>query len=349
LIAAHDGTIETIRRHRGELEQQVKIALAPEEALAVAVSKARTISLAQELGIDVPRGVIVQDMGELRPALAEVGLPAVIKPLTSWVEYGEVRQRLVSQIVVDHPEARTVAERVVAAGARFLVQQWLPGPREAVWLLYDEGRFWARFVQVAHRAFPLLGGASVVRESIPPPPDIVDFAETLVSAAGLTGYSEVEFRRDREGRPRLMEINPRLSASVELAVRAGIDFPLLLYTWAAGDRLRSAPRYRFGVRMRWFAGDLLWLAETLRSQGRPDAQPAGRALRTFVADCLRPSGYDYVALSDLRPALSASVGFLTSTLPNARRARRAEGRRRGPRPQPDRPPSPRTAPKIRRH
>jgi predicted ATP-grasp superfamily ATP-dependent carboligase len=148
-----------------------------------------------------------------------------------------------------------------------------------------------------------------MRESIPPPRDVVDAAEQLVAAAGLTGYSEVEFRRDAEGRPMLMEINPRLSASIEVAVRAGVDFPFLLYAWAAGLPLRGVPNYRYGVRMRWLSGDVLWLVKTLQSQGRPDAKPAARAIRTFVADCVRPTGYDYLTLSDLRPALVATLGF----------------------------------------
>src|SRR5207248_3934778 len=130
-------------------------------------------------------------------------------------------------------------------------QEWVPGRREAVSLLYAEDRVWARFAQVAHRTLPALGGVSVARESIPLPPDSGEGAERLVRAMGLEGYSEVEFRRDAAGRPRLMEVNARLSASVEIAVRAGVDFPLLLHRWAAGERLDPVPGYRVGLRMRW--------------------------------------------------------------------------------------------------
>jgi hypothetical protein len=45
-----------------------------------------------------------------------------------------------------------------------------------------------------------------------------------------------------------MEINPRLSASVEVAVRAGVDFPYLLYQWANGDPIDHVEYYRVG---RW--------------------------------------------------------------------------------------------------
>jgi predicted ATP-grasp superfamily ATP-dependent carboligase len=253
-------------------------------------------------------------MSDLPRAISEVGLPAVIKPLRSWVEQGELRQRLVSQIAVDPLEARTAAQEALTGGVSVLVQEWLPGAREAVWLLYADGRFWARFAQIAHRMFPILGGASILRESIALVPELVEPAEALVAGAGLSGFSEVEFRRDRAGQPRLMEINPRFSASLQLADRAGVDFPKLVFSWAAGEPLKPVSRYRVGVRMRWLSGDLLWLRATLRSQGRPDTVPAGRAVRTFIADSLRPTGYDYLGAGDPRPAAIAARDFIGLTL-----------------------------------
>ena len=66
-----------------------------------------------------------------------------------------------------------------------------------------------------------------------------------------------------------MEINSRLSASVEIAVRAGVDFPLLLYQWAAGMPMRQVRSYRCGYRMRYLKGDVAWLKEALRDPSTP--------------------------------------------------------------------------------
>jgi len=181
-------------------------------------------------------------------------------------------------------------------------------------LFYARGRIWARFAQVAHRMYPPLGGASVLRESVPLPLDVLAAAERLVQYIELEGYSEVEFRRDRAGRPALMEINPRLSASVELAVRAGVNFPALLYSWAAGEPLHGINGYRVGMRMRWMGGDLAHLRATLNSQGRPDVPPRGRALGMFFSDFLRPTRYDYLDFTDLGPAMVASAGMVRHTV-----------------------------------
>jgi predicted ATP-grasp superfamily ATP-dependent carboligase len=317
LLVARDSTIEALRPRRHEIERTSSLALAPEGALEVAVSKERTLALAESLGIPSPTSVPIRRPEEAPEAGSRTGFPAVVKPVQSWVQSPAGGRRLSSVIVVDADEARIAAERAIRAGGRVVLQQWVRGSREAVSLFCVDGQIRARFAQVAHRMLPPLGGSSIVRESIPLPPDLTAAAEALVVAAGLDGYSEVEFRRDLDGSPFLMEVNPRLSASVELAVRAGVDFPMLLHGWATGRPLPRPHTYREGVRMRWLGGDIQWLRQTLEGQGRPDVLPAGRALRLFARDCFVPYAYDYVAWNDPLPALSATTKFLV--LPVRRR------------------------------
>src|SRR5260370_35452753 len=84
LITSSDGTIAFIRRHREELEQKVRIALAGEPALGIAMNKEQTLGIAKKLGIGVPKGVEVKTVGGVEAALHEVGLPAVDKPVECW-------------------------------------------------------------------------------------------------------------------------------------------------------------------------------------------------------------------------------------------------------------------------
>ena len=205
-----------------------------------------------------------------------------------------------------------------------MLQEWASGRREAVWTLYADETFWAWCAQVAHRMVPLLGGTSVVRETIAVPADTRRATESLIAAIGLEGVSETEFRRNVAGEPLLMEVNARLSASIELAVRAGVDFPYLLYQWAAGEPLAHHERYRVGVRMRWLGGDIFWLGDTLAHQSSPEATAASRAVALFVGDFFRRSGYDYVDVRDPAPALIAAKRFVRG-IPAALRMARCRG------------------------
>jgi hypothetical protein len=146
--------------------------------------------------------------------------PAVVNPERSWVGAGA---RAGAVAVVDARDAVDAVIRLTDSGVRAVVQQWLPGRREAV---------------------------SLVRAR-----DVMEAAERLVGVVGLEGYAEVEFRRDAAAGG-LMEVNPRLSASPEIAIRAGVHFALLLHRWASGAPLTPTSGYRVGLRMRWLGGDL---------------------------------------------------------------------------------------------
>jgi predicted ATP-grasp superfamily ATP-dependent carboligase len=309
LITSSDGTLAVIRQHREQLERRVRIALAKEPALAIAVNKEQTLEIAENLGIGVPRGTVVGSVNEVPAALHEVGLPAVVKPNESWLWGEQQGARLVCKLVTTPDEAKRAVEELTSFGGTALFQQFLSGRREAVNFLFANGEIYARFAQWAKRTQPPLGGTSVLRQSISIPKDIGEQAERLVREIDLEGYSEVEFRRDSEGKPYLMEINPRLSASVEVAVRSGVDFPYLLYQWANGDRIDRIQSYRVGGWMRYLEGDIITTVQTVTQRGRPGVTPPSRAILGFLGSFFLPMGYDYVDWRDPLPAFSATVDF----------------------------------------
>ncbi len=301
VIPAGDESIGSLRPWRRELGQQSQVALASEEALDLATNKERTLRVAQELRVDVPRCLPVFSVDDVPAVMAEIGYPAVVKPLVSWSR--EHRgPRLLSQEVVNEAEATAAARAFAARGVAAMAQQLVTGRREAVCLFRADGRVLAQVAMVQERATPVLGGSSVLRETVPLPADTGAASASLVEAMGLDGFSEVEFRRDDQGRAVLMEVNARLSGTVELGVRAGVNFPLMLWQWASNRPVAKADGYRSGVRLRWLAGDVNWLLENLRRPGRPNSSPACPAIRAFAGEFLRRDAYDYFDWRDLRPA-----------------------------------------------
>jgi predicted ATP-grasp superfamily ATP-dependent carboligase len=309
LISSHDGTIAMLRQHRARLEQRTRLALADEPALAVAVNKERTLAVAQRLGLHVPREAVIRRVEDVPRALQEIGLPAVIKPCESWVQDGREGAWFGPKLVVTAEEAYQAAAAVTRFNEPVLFQQLLTGRREAVSFLYANGEVRARFAQWAMRTRPPLGGESVLRQSIAVPADIGEQAEALVREINLEGYSEVEFRRDSGGVPYLMEINPRLSASVEVAVRAGVDFPYLVYQWATGESVDKVDRYQVGGWMRHLGGDIETTIDALHQRGRPGVAPPAQVLLDFGLSFLRHTGYDYMNWQDPLPAVRATTEY----------------------------------------
>lgn len=324
LITSSDGTLALVRQHREQLERRVAIALAKDPALGIAINKDQTLEIATQLGIAIPRGVKVGSVNEVSAALHEIGLPAVVKPIESWLWGEQQAARLTCKLVTTPDEARRAIEELTRLGGSTLFQQFLSGRREAVSLMYAHGEIYARFAQWAKRTHPPLGGTSVLRQSIAIPADIGDQSERLVREIGLEGYSEIEFRRDDQGTAYLMEINPRLSASVEVAVRAGVDFPHLLYQWANGDLIDRVKGYREGGWMRYLEGDILTTVQSVFQRGRPGVAPPVSAIADFLLAFFKPMGYDHFDWGDPLPAWAATTGFVSHLIRRLGRSRTKE-------------------------
>ena len=303
VLPTADASIVALPPHRERFaEFGCTLAAASDTALEIANDKALTLELASRLGIAYPKSVPVGGTEDLAVAGTELGYPFVLKPTISWT--GKAAERVVPVEVMDEAEATDATKRFLATGAGVLAQQWVRGRREGVTLFIANGEVVASCGHVAHRTTPALGGVSVVRESILVADEVLDASVRLAKAIGLEGVCEVEFRRDATGRPLLMEVNARLAGTLENALQAGVDFPLMIWLWATGQPVQPVLSYRTGVRTRWLHGDLRWLWENQKRIGRPDSVSQARAVWTFASEFSRTRYYDYFDLRDIRPGLA---------------------------------------------
>ena len=323
-MCSGERALEALRARREAIAARGAIAaIASEPALTVAGSKRLTLDRATALGIASPRSLQVCTPGEVIAGAGELGYPLVVKPLASWRALpGGGGETVAPMLAYDRPGLEAVAQRLVRPDAPALLQQVAAGVRETHKLVIQDGRVIARLVMVAERCWPPLGGSSVMRMTIEPPSDSYALALALVTDVGLEGVSEVEFRRDASGRPLLMEINARISQSVALAHRAGVELTSLQLRWARGERLEPAADYRRGVRLGWPAGEARLLACGLI--GRLDPRPrALDELRDIARDYgLRHAGLEGLDRRDPAPTAAALAFTLRSAGGWLRRAAR---------------------------
>lgn len=302
VLPTGDANIVLLSPHRKRFaDLGCTLAVASDAAVEIANDKCRTLEVADKLGIAYPKSLQVTGAEDLRAAEAEFGYPFVLKPTMSWT--GKAQDRVSPIEVVNEAEALAATTRYLATGCEVLAQQWVPGRREGVTLLLVDGEVLGICGAVAHRTVPPLGGISIMRESIAVPDDILDSSISLAKTIGLEGPCEVEWRRDADGRPLLMEVNARLAGTLENANHSGVDFPLLVWQWATGQPVQPVLSYRTGVRTRWLGGELQWLRANISQPGRPDTMSVPRAIWTFLWEFARTRHYDYLDRSDVWPAL----------------------------------------------
>lgn len=122
------------------------------------------------------------------------------------------------------------------------VVAWLPGDEYSVDVLADAGATRAAVVRLRTRA---VGGLAITSRVVDAP-DVEAAAREVVAAVGLSYVANVQFRRDANGVPRLLEINPRIPGTIGLTVAAGVNLPLAAIAQALGERL-ALPAPRLGL------------------------------------------------------------------------------------------------------
>jgi predicted ATP-grasp superfamily ATP-dependent carboligase len=115
--------------------------------------------------------------------------------------------------------------------------------------LCKEGRVLASVTARRTRQYPVdFGHSSCFVETIDPQP-FEEPARRLLAAMRYTGLAEVEFKYDeRDRRFKLLEVNPRAWTWHALCLRAGVDFPYLLWQLAHGGQI---PEIRGQAGVRW--------------------------------------------------------------------------------------------------
>jgi predicted ATP-grasp superfamily ATP-dependent carboligase len=254
IIPMDDVTIGLVARARDRFPAGTRMVIAPWESLDKALDKAKTFQVAQRLSVPAPKTWFIEDLADLKIVADKISGPLVVKPRKSWGARG------VSFVW----KPKELEQKYLAVHQRYpypLIQEMIPmdGPFLAVGLLFDQaGEPVAGFVQRSLREFPVTGGSSTLRESISDPLLLAQ-AISLLREIGWVGLAQVEFKIDpRNGQPKLMEINPRCWNSIQLAIEAGVNFPLLLYKVAMGIPFEPVFDYAVGVRSRWLIpGDIL--------------------------------------------------------------------------------------------
>lgn len=328
LVPCGDLGVEFIAMHREEL---VRLGYAPTEAndeISMAVlDKARTYALAEKIGIEVPRTMCAASEEELDDAAATIGFPCALKPLVS-----HVASRAVAAKAFTVSDRRELVDRwhdLQRVGVDVLVTEIVPGAEASYCSYYSyldaEGAPLVHLTKRKLRQYPPGFGWGCLHETAWEP-DAAELGLRFMQGAGIRGHAFVEFKRDeRDGRLRLIECNPRLSAATELVRRAGVDFARLAYERAIG---KDGPRFdgfRNGVH-EWYPLDDTRTCFRLWREGQ-------MSLRSWVTPLAPPLGLPIFDPMDIGPSL-ANARRRARRLLSARARRRssvgvARGARRG--------------------
>jgi predicted ATP-grasp superfamily ATP-dependent carboligase len=278
VLPTHDPPVNAIARHREDLGERFLYPFPDRETLALVQSKREQLDRAAAADVAVPETAHPRSADEARAAATRIGYPLLVKPSNP----DGFRRRFRRQAFrCETPEE---LERAYSDAEPFepMVQQLIPGGDDELYTVGSyiaaDGAVLGLFSGRKLRQSPpgigtcRVGEAAWVQET-------VDAALRLLRAFDFHGVSQVEFKRDpRDGRFKLMEVNPRLWLWHGLAAALGVDFARIAYLDLL-DR-RSAPVTTEGRYGRW--------AITLLAGERPAFQRPPYVEPVFSLDDPKP-------------------------------------------------------------
>jgi predicted ATP-grasp superfamily ATP-dependent carboligase len=133
-----------------------------------------------------------------------------------------------------------------------MAQEYIPGQNGFGYFgFFQNGRETGHFMHERLMQFPKEGGPSVVARAIRSSP-IRELGRSLLESLNWHGVAMVEFKRsDTDGKFYLMEINPKLWGSLDLAIQSGCNFPVWIAEAAVTGRLPDSGHYHEGLCYQW--------------------------------------------------------------------------------------------------
>jgi predicted ATP-grasp superfamily ATP-dependent carboligase len=296
LIPTDDGAVTLASRYHKLLASEYRMTVPPWEKLNRVCDKRQLNDLAHNLGIAYPWSAWPKNREEL--AILDCPFPVILKPAIrpeggslaipkAWP--AEDRQSLLKR----YDEACAVIE-----AENLLVQEIIPGNGESQFsyaALCKDGFPVASVVARRTRQYPMdFGQFSTYVETVDEP-QILEPSKKLLAAVGFTGLAEIEYKRDpRNGKYKVLDINPRVWGWHTLAGRVGVDFPYLLWRMLRGEEIPES-RGRAGECWMHLSADLrVAIEEILRGR---------LSLGTYLCSLMSPLESAIFAWDDPLPGL----------------------------------------------
>ncbi len=249
LYPTDDQSVSLLARNHRVLSRRYRLFTPPWNTVRVVHDKWLLHELAAELGIDQPWAFHPRDRKDL--SALERSFPVILKPTlkerTNHFTFARAWLAGNRDVLLSRYDE---ACRMVSPDS-IMVQEYIPGLGNdfAFGALAVEGRPAASVVVRRPRQHPLGFGRASTYVETADLPEVEAAGRRLVDALRITGLVHVGFKRDpRDGRYKLLDVNPRVWSSHTLGRQGGVDFAYLQWRLAHGQPLPVDLRTPPGLR-----------------------------------------------------------------------------------------------------
>lgn len=242
-------------------EKGIKVGVLEPEILELANDKFLLIDAMRKAGLPTPAAISCLTLEEFKAACKKLGYPQKPVCFKPRVSNGSRGFRIISNtadefdlLFNEKPNSTYISyEKIceILEGRAFpplVVMEVLPGQEWSVDCLVKNGETLHCLPRLRTR---MQGGISV-SGTLVQDEEVINLSRGICKALNLHGNIGIQFKQDENGRPQVLEINPRLQGTTVLCGAAGVNLPYFGFLLAAGKEIPPAvPKWGTSLDRYW--------------------------------------------------------------------------------------------------
>lgn len=235
------------------------VSLSDPQSIGISNNKLKLYEYLRSHGVETPRFCPVREAADLDKAFSCLGYPD--KPVcikaaessgsrgirvvdTSKSRYDLLFHEKPSSLFISFEELKEILSERETIPEMFSME-YLPGSEYSVDVLAQQGET----LYIAGRKSEVVNASIQQDALICRDEKAYQICREIIKLLEMDGTVNFDFKYDGDGKPVLMEINPRISATMAVHAAAGVNFPYLRIKQLLKEELPSA-EIHYGVRMK---------------------------------------------------------------------------------------------------
>lgn len=226
VLPIHDPAIQVCQKYYSSISAlTLIIGLNREEIQSYATDKWKLLQLSKVIGFNTPKSFLITKEEDLNSVLSNLTFPCVIKPRSSSVIINNKVLELSVRYAKNVVELTDIIREYINV-VNLIVQEYLDGYGIGYNIISKDGLILNQYI---HSRINEKNGVSTYRETLSINSfNLINIVTKYISQINWNGVAMIEFRISNNT-PYLMEMNGRFLGSIELGIRSGLNYPVLLY------------------------------------------------------------------------------------------------------------------------
>jgi len=277
LFYGDDTLLLLVSRNRKLLEKYYRFLLPDPDLVEALVDKTRFASLANRLGLPVPKTLLPQQVKTAEEIGQHLSLPCILKPdlRVGWFESETIRDegRMPRKMLRADTliELTRLLKEMQLFTKNFVIQEYIAGGDDCIFSFHayvnDHSEVLAYFVGRKIRTYPRDSGVSTYLELVEEP-EVVRLGLDILRKLNCVGVVKIDFKKNvNRDRFYLLEVNPRFNLWSYLGAVCGVNLPQVAYADLLGETCKPQEGYQTGVKWLSFGNDLRTFIREYRKNG----------------------------------------------------------------------------------